>query len=157
MVSDEASDHRLHRLGVEPLHAPQQRVQHLAPAQPGVEPGLSLLHLPDDHVHRVGEELQSRVLNQQQAGIGALGCGGVDVAGKAQPHDVHVGDRLEAAVGGPALDAELAEGQVAAQTQVGLHQADADVHGRQCGRTKRAAGCGRNRRAPGTRRRRPVA
>jgi len=143
-VSVEIADYRLHRLGVEPLHPPQQRVEDLAPTQPGVELSLPLLHLPDQDIHQAGLESQDGVLDEQEARgrVEAFGFGGVDVAGQAEPHDVHVRDRLETPLGRPALNAELREGQVAAEAQVGLHQADADVHSRQSGRTRRAAGWG---------------
>jgi hypothetical protein len=49
-------------------------------------------------------------------------------------------DRIEGAVGPPALDLELGQGQIATEAQVGLDQADADIQAPEFGGTRQAPG-----------------
>ncbi len=114
---------------VHPLDPTQHRVQNAVVLDPGVQFGLALLDLADDHIDGVVLQLEHRVVDQQHCVVGRLArITDVDVAGKTDTHDVDVGYRLEAPALVPSLHLEFAQRHVASESQVVLNEVDRYIH-----------------------------
>jgi hypothetical protein len=82
---------------------------------------LTLLHLPQDDVDGVLRQAKGVVFDEEEVRVGAVDrVGGVQRTGKPDPDDVHVGERLVAAVVEPVVDLELGQRGVPVEPQVRL-------------------------------------
>ena len=88
-------DNRVECPCVHPLDTPKDGMQYLVPGQVGIEHGLALFYLADDHIDRLGFETKCRIIDQEHpAVLVCVGVGREQVAGKSNRHHIDVGERL---------------------------------------------------------------